>query len=455
MSCSCGAIRLVWAALLCGTAFAQEAHEPRWIETAQGCKFLDPSRQPGAEVTWDGQCVDGYLHGEGTARLTRGPLTVQFIGSFEKGTLPSGKVLYGEAQYNGSLQDNLPHGQGEHRTDSGRLVRGTFERGKPVGTITMEWPGHVKYVGETELFVPHGKGRIEYAGGRVYEGEFAHGQPNGKGVTTWESGTRHEGEYKAGYRSGPGEMHWPDGTHYKGEFLQDNKHGQATERTATGDEYVGQFVNDSRHGPGKYTYADGSVSEGEWKSNELNGKCRMQLASGALHEGQCIRGKLAGRGHYENPAAGKVYDGEFVDGKYHGRGTLVEKGSHTYEGQFVEGHKSGHGKETLVAGDTYEGEFARNRRHGHGVLRGLGLDGKPVVYEGQFRDGLPDGAGVLVTGGGTLSGEFKSNQFYKGSIETAAGRKFEVDPEKGSILEVLPDGSKQDVTEAELANIKI
>jgi hypothetical protein len=55
------------------------------------------------------------------------------------------------------------------------------------------------------------------------------------------------------------------------------------------------------------------------------------------------------------------------------------------------------------------------------------------------------GPGVLSAHKLTLRGDFKAGVLVRGTIAAEDGRTYEIDVEKGEVLEVLKDGSKQPV----------
>lgn len=69
--------------------------------------------------------------------------------------------------------------------------------------------------------------------------------------------------------------------------------------------------------------------------------------------------------------------------------------------------------------------------------------GVEVSYDGDFAQGLMQGAGVLSIGEVKFDGTFKDDEFAGGTVIAPGGRTFEVDAATGAIVEVLKDGSKQ------------
>jgi hypothetical protein len=70
---------------------------------------------------------------------------------------------------------------------------------------------------------------------------------------------------------------------------------------------------------------------------------------------------------------------------------------------------SGHGKLVSERGGVYEGDFVAGMTHGMGHLT-YPDTGKWMSYEGGVKNGLPEGAGVLVTKDGRLETTFLQGQ---------------------------------------------
>jgi hypothetical protein len=63
-----------------------------------------------------------------------------------------------------------------------------------------------------------------------------------------------------------------------------------------------------------------------------------------------------------------------------------------YTGSFLRGKKHGEGAYVFLNNLKYEGEYAAGAKHGRGKV---GFADKEVtIFEGEFRNGLPDGKGV-------------------------------------------------------------
>jgi hypothetical protein len=96
-----------------------------------------------------------------------------------------------------------------------------------------------------------------------------------------------------------------------------------------------------------------------------------------------------------------------------------------YAGTFRNGQPNGRGVLTFPDGRRYDGEFRDGRYEGHGVF--LGSDRQR--YEGDFRDGRANGRGVLVDPDGSrYEGEFRDDKFHgRGIFTFSDGRRYEGD----------------------------
>ena len=383
-------------ALAChvGSATAADAG-PRWLLDANGCKFLNPY-PPGVaafEILWSGQCVDGYVSGEGEVQF---PPDVFYRGEFAKGRIVKGSAESRGEIYEGGFLDNVPNGRGTSRSPDGSAITGTYVRGLiESADVELTWPNRNRYRGEvdTRTRQMHGKGVMQYADGSVYEGEFNQGSLEGAGVLKRSDGEVRSGTFRGGQLDGKGSVLYANQARYEGEFRAGQRSGQGRLEFASGESYEGGFVADRYQGKGKMQYGDGSV-----------------------------------------------YDGEFLAGDPSGTGTMTFPDGERYEGQFLYGRRHGNGRVTYASGETKEGEWKA------GALTGkCHLVAGPSSYEGECRNGKPSGAGTLRVGKLALRGDFTDGVLVRGTIDSPDGRTFEIDVEKQQILEVEKDGSKHPI----------
>lgn len=102
---------------------------------------------------------------------------------------------------------------------------------------------------------------------------------------------------------------------------------------------------------------------------------------------------------------GGTYDGEFRDDKPHGYGVL-DFPSACYEGWFVDGKKSGKGAIYHTREFRYEGSFLNDKFDGYGIF--YYADGG--YSEGEWKNGLKHGKGILKFKGHCCEGEWENNR---------------------------------------------
>lgn len=262
----------------------------------------------------------------------------------------------------------------------------------------------------------HGVGRLSFPDGGCYEGEFRAGtrcgqgaytspkmqydgswlddMEHGVGVQVFEHRTSYEGEFCRGQFHGFGELKAP-GFVYKGEFsegmfcgagsLEGSKH---VLRPAKADnsfvKHVGEWRRGLRCGVGHSVLADGTVLSGTWKADQL------------------VEGTISSSRGQET--------GTFVDGKLHGEGSWTCPDGDLYEGPFDKGDmKEGTWTVKYKDGSKYAGEVSDGVPNGTGVMRYANGD----VFSGQYVDGLRSGKGTLVSGGQTLTGDWRCDTFVE------------------------------------------
>jgi len=420
-----------------------EAEPLRWVTDANGCKFLSPAppEAPSFTITWTGQCLDGFVSGPGEVRVGS---WLAYRGEFSQGRIVKGSAEKNGAVYEGSFLDNLPHGHGVSREPDGATTKGTWARGVVDPTsVEHTWPNNTRYRGEIDprTKLMHGKGVIEYADGSVYEGEFSQDQLQGLGVMKYASGEIRRGTFVAGQMEGKGSILYSNHSRYEGELRAGSPNGTGRMEFADGSSYEGEFVSGKYQGKGKLTYTGGGTYEGDFLAGETSGNGALHYADGSHYVGQFLYGRRHGNGLLTRPT-GQTYQGEWKGDVLSGKCNIAF-GLRVYDGQCVDGKASGPGRlEDKDLNLAYEGAFIHDQFHGKGSLR----IGK-LAYEGMFRGGAMEGPGTLTVGNMTVRGDFKAGVLARGTITGNDGRTFEVDIEKGEIVEVLKDGSKRPIDE--------
>jgi len=107
------------------------------------------------------------------------------------------------------------------------------------------------------------------------------------------------------------------------------------------------------------------------------------------------------------------YEGDYKDGKKYGHGKMVYKSGNTYEGEWKDDEKNGQGKfyyysQGYSQGLTYVGGWKNDKREGYGTLT---WDDGFINYQGEFKNGVPDGRGITYDMGNKVyDGEWKNGK---------------------------------------------
>jgi hypothetical protein len=223
---------------------------------------------------------------------------------------------------------------------------------------------------------------------------------------------------------------------------------------ANGDVFKGHIDdNNLRQGSGVYTeHRMGSTYEGDWKDSMRHGVGLLTLSSGVEYCGEFYEDSIDGEGVI-TLIDDSVYTGGFRFGSFHGHGTLEDESSkRVYVGDFENGLRHGNGEETYQDGSRYIGQYENGNRHGAGVL--YDSNGKEL-YRGEWSDDLRQGKGHLFSHKhekssweGSYEGDFHHDKFCgMGLYSYTDGTSIEgqwVDdvPRDGDWTINYPDGSK-------------
>ena len=151
---------------------------PNWIKAQnQPCMVWDPAPGDGNTATWSGRCTDGMASGRGKLvwRGSRGELT-----------------------YEGDYVDGRMHGHGSFLWPNGDRYEGAWRDGHRNGHGAYTWADGGRYEGNYADSKRHGHGIRLWANGVRYEGEWRDGRPHGYGVRTDPDGDVFEGTWKRG-----------------------------------------------------------------------------------------------------------------------------------------------------------------------------------------------------------------------------------------------------------------
>lgn len=269
----------------------------------------------------------------------------------------------------------------------------------------------------------NGRGAFRFSSGAQYVGQFTNGKSNGIGICYWPDGSRYEGEWKDGLPHGKGaktlslgrlQAGWFQEGRYLGETAPEefmSRSGSAineqVEGCISGDcyngygvyvfpskaVYTGEFRQGEIHGFGICHFSDGSRYEGEWKHRKPDGRGAMTYTDGSKRlglwqQGQPVdeRGQILNTYFARQEAEAQTTDvqaGCLTGECYNGRGTLAYIDGSRYEGQFRNGKPEGHGAFYYPNGDQYSGKFQNGMPHGQGVL----FQANGQIIEGYWQEG--------------------------------------------------------------------
>ena len=170
------------------------------------------------------------------------------------------------------------------------------------------------------------------------------GGPDGSGVRTWPDGTRYEGELREGEPHGRGVMTMADGTRYEGEFRVGEPHGQVV--------MSGAVLGGNLRFEGEYR--DGKPLQGNSDMTTADGtRFEAVIWDGKGVAGQCTKGRI-------DP--GLRVEWTICKALYGAMRDLEEVSPETRASLLQE--CGGHDK----TGVTYEGDTRDGLAHGQGVM---------------------------------------------------------------------------------------
>jgi DNA polymerase III epsilon subunit family exonuclease len=236
-----------------------------------------------------------------------------------------------------------------------------------------------------------GFGQKVFSSGSRYEGMFANGKFHGHGIYKWLDGSSYEGDWTDGEITGIGKKVFADGTIYSGTFLKGNLNGLGTHIFSPSGEW------------------NGDQYSGAFVNGLREGLGTYTWSSGATYAGQWVANKICGQGTI-NLSDGTIETGTLIDGKLNGLGTKIWKLKDKsidarYEGQFKDGLRHGHGLLNYSNGSIFDGNWDEDKRSGYGVLTWPNGD----QYKGDWSNGKMTGKAILSwASGASYEGNFEN-----------------------------------------------
>jgi hypothetical protein len=209
----------------------------------------------------------------------------------------------------------------------------------------------------------------------------------GYGEYRFENGDLYKGQFKNGRFEGQGILYFKNGDKYLGNWVASQRQGRGRLEFADKSVYVGAFVNDKMDGEGERTYPDGSRYTGAWRNNQREGEGKLQLANGEILQG------IWKSDQYQASWGSILYPGDTInlrncntDYCSGGIGKFTYSNGNRFVGDFRDGRPEGTGILYYKGGDRYEGDWRRDAPNGKGVMhyrdgRVLGAvwdGGKPI-----------------------------------------------------------------------------
>jgi len=157
-----------------------------------------------------------------------------------------------------------------------------------------------------------------------------------------------------------------------------------------GSKYVGEFQFGQFWGQGTYTFPDGSKYVGEFKDGDFSGQGTYTAVDGSVQKGLWERGVL----QRPQGCSGNYDPATWTDCV--GAITLAE--GRRYEGEFRDGEPNGQGTYNIADGEKYVGTFKDGTFNGQGTL--TRADGSK--YVGEFKNQRFNGQGTLTRADGSI-----------------------------------------------------
>jgi len=157
---------------------------------------------------------------------------------------------------------------------------------------------------------------------------------------------------------------------------------------------------------------------------------------GRVYEGEIHQGRPHGRGKEIDERSSTTYQGEFNNGVKHGSGTL-QSPHHKYKGEWRHDQMEGNGVMRWKSSrlpkcdeEEYSGQWRAGRQHGIGDLTVFDYRGrKKLMFKGEWKDGLRDGAGMeLSPTGAVLREGYWEHGIFVESISSSGNLTVEEKP---------------------------
>jgi len=364
---------------------------------------------------YEGQVKNGLPHGKGIQVYSNDDnpkFFKRYEGEWKNGIKNgNGKAYHSSGTYyKGNWKNGDLHGQGSMIYFNGARFDGRFEYGDASNGF-YRYANGIQYIGDMKDGEPHGKGKRIELDGSYYETIFDEGKRTKSAyiVHVTPSGYRYEGGTKDDLPDGKGSMTWIDGSHYQGGWKNGKQDGFGILTWENGDTGSGEWKQDVLIN-GIMVYADGSHKMGEWNdkgeenglviSKQVNGDyMEMRSKNGVPYGSMVLRRndgvRFEGNVNW-NVVTNVLNNTPNVDDLTEGEVDSIVKSLTTskhviisrpdgfrYEGAFKDGEPDGYGIVSYGNSRRIEGEFKAGFPHGHIIKV---IDG--VRWEGEYLNGV-------------------------------------------------------------------
>jgi hypothetical protein len=208
--------------------------------------------------------------------------------------------------YEGAIKRGLPNGEGRLRFPTGFSLEATFKDGKPTGVVVLREPDQriryrgtlekgtyyyedgLRYEGEVKQFAPDGNGTMFFRDGTVLKGTFEKGNPVGE-INGKNSESIWRYNFQNGVKTGFGFVKFNEGIGYVGQFSNNKKNGFGTTTYPDGYIYIGEFLDEKLNGWGMMISPNEDFQYiGQFKENAFVGEAAIVIAGELVFEGTVL-----------------------------------------------------------------------------------------------------------------------------------------------------------------------
>ncbi len=329
----------------------------RWYEEKNGCLVWNAAPAPNEQVSWDGECLNGYAKGKGTLTYLTKNQDQRYVGEMSHGRR-NGKGVFTYVKHTKSCKDDaglffcINEFSGNHKNGVDGNGVYTLSNGATIKKRNVNHNALLHWTKDQNgclVFNPSAVEKLNWSGD--CDDGFASG--DGKLSILWkskESASKEEkekntlnctGTLKRGKLHGYNDCEWGNGNQYIGNWKDDVQSGQG-EKTWSDAVYTGSWENDKRNGQGELVSNNGNTYTGDWKDDKKHGEGEFVLKNGNSYSGNWEDGNKHGQGIYtwkkhdkrctdlDTFSCYRKFEGKFINDIF-GKGVFTLKNGNTIE----------------------------------------------------------------------------------------------------------------------------